>query len=148
MGAGLGFPPKIYLPLFHFCRQQKVPMVAPNCHRPLVTRVGHDGWAAVPEAEREAAPTPGHRAHIASLSNQRPEGVTDHFLRAQQVWDRAFACNIARVSRAAETAGEPPPLVVGIIGRPSGIRPWHAAPAARPRHRRCGGAAADRGGGT
>jgi uncharacterized iron-regulated protein len=117
-----GFPPEIYLPLFHFCRQQNVPMLALNCHRPLVTQVGRDGWDAVPEAERDgltpsAAPTPGHRAYIASLTNRAPEEVTDRFIRAQQVWDRAFACNIARVIRAAEAEGKRPPLVVGIIGR-------------------------------
>ncbi|MDO9499917.1 ChaN family lipoprotein [Falsiroseomonas sp.] len=114
-----GFPPEIYLPLFHFCRQQAVPMLALNCHRPLVTRVGQEGWDAVPEEDRDgltpaAPPTAGHRGYIAKLTGRAEAGITDRFLRAQQVWDRAFACNIARHIAAAEG---PAPLVIGIIGR-------------------------------
>ena len=114
-----GFPPEIYLPLFHFCRQQAVPMLALNCNRPLVTRVGKEGWDAVPEDERDgltpaAAPSAGHRGYIARLTGRAEADITERFLRAQQVWDRAFACNIARHIAAAEG---PPPLVVGIIGR-------------------------------
>lgn len=30
-----GFPAEIYLPLFHFCRQQKIRMLALNCYREL-----------------------------------------------------------------------------------------------------------------
>ncbi|MBR0684235.1 ChaN family lipoprotein [Roseomonas eburnea] len=117
-----GFPPEIYLPLFHFCRQQGVRMLALNCHRPLVTRVGKEGWDAVPEEERDgltpsAAPTAGHRAYIAMLTGRRPEDITDRFIRAQQVWDRAFACNIVQARREAEAEGLPAPLVVGIMGR-------------------------------
>lgn len=117
-----GFPPEIYLPLFHFCRQQGVRMLALNCHRPLVTRVGKEGWDAVPVEERDgltpsAAPAPGHRAYIAGLTGRRPEEITDRFLRAQQVWDRAFACNILCARQEAEAQGRPAPLIVGIMGR-------------------------------
>lgn len=111
-----GFPPEIYLPLFHFCRQQGVRMLALNCHRPLVTQIGKEGWDGVPPEARDgmtpaAPPTPGHRAYIARLTGRAEADITDRFLRAQQVWDRAFACNIA----AALAEGVP--LVVGIIGR-------------------------------
>jgi uncharacterized iron-regulated protein len=47
-----GYDANLYLPLLHFCRQQQVKMLALNCHRPLVTRVGKEGWAAIPEDER------------------------------------------------------------------------------------------------
>ncbi|QCK86219.1 hypothetical protein E8L99_10865 [Phreatobacter aquaticus] len=125
-----GFPPEIYLPLFHFCRQQRVPMLALNCHRPLVTRVGKDGWDAIPEAERDgltpsATATPAYRRYLFDLTGAggRAPGPTgpvrspddpgfDRFVRAQQCWDRAFACNIARARAVPE-----PPLVIGIIGR-------------------------------
>lgn len=38
--------------------------------------------------------------------------VSDRFLRAQQTWDRAFACGIAE-----HLARAPDELVIGIIGR-------------------------------
>jgi uncharacterized iron-regulated protein len=125
-----GFPPEIYLPIFHLCRQQGVPMLALNCHRPLVTRVGKEGWETIPEAERDgltpAAPaTPAYRRYLFDITGAggRAPGASgpvagpddpgfDRFVRAQQTWDRAFACNIAR-ALAAGTAD----LVVGIIGR-------------------------------
>ena len=48
-----GYDAQLYFPLFHFCRQQRVPMLALNCNRPLVTRVGKEGWDAIPEDERD-----------------------------------------------------------------------------------------------
>lgn len=120
-----GFDPELYLPLFHFCRQQRVKMLALNCHRPLVTRVGQLGWEVIPVEERDgvtpAAPaTDAYRAYLEKLMDsfgaERPAGalspVSDRFLRAQQTWDRAFACGIAD-----HLAGAADDLVVGIIGR-------------------------------
>ena len=115
----------LYLPLFHFCRQFAVPMLALNCERPLVTRVGKQGWEAIPEAERDGL-TPArpasaaYRAYLANIGDRNrslaPPGPPpmdfDRFVRAQQTWDRAFACNIARA-----LATDDPPLVIGIIGR-------------------------------
>ncbi|WP_160000770.1 ChaN family lipoprotein, partial [Roseomonas sp. 18066] len=117
-----GFDAGLYLPLLHFCRQQAVPMLALNCERPLVTRVGRDGWDAVPVEERDgltpAAPArAGHRAHLALLTGRDEAEISDRFLRAQQVWDRAFACAIAAYRAAVVAEGKPAPLVVGIIGR-------------------------------
>lgn len=124
------FDPALYMPLFHFCRENGVRMLALNCHRPLVTRVGKDGWDAVPDDERDgltpALPaSPAHRAHLYRLTQPpgaggpRRSGATgpddplfDRFVRAQQVWDRAFACNIA-----GALDEDPDLLVVGIIGR-------------------------------
>ena len=124
-----GFDPELYLPLFHFCRQQRVRMFALNCERPLVTRVGVEGWDAIPVGERDgltpsADATPAYRRYLFSLvgSTERagPFGAQgpddpafDRFVRAQQCWDRAFACNIARAFAGSD--GEP--LMVGIIGR-------------------------------
>ncbi len=121
-----GFDPELYLPLFHFCRQQGVRMLALNCNRPLVTRIGKEGWDAVPEAERDgltpAAPaTAAYRRYLFEITggirpgrdSTAPEDPRfDRFVRAQQVWDRAFACNIAAALR-----DDPSLFVVGIIGR-------------------------------
>ena len=125
-GKVWGFPADLYLPIFHFCREFAVPMLALNCYRELVTRVGKEGWDAVPPEERDglipaAAATPAYRQYLFDVtgggspsrkaaSPQAPE--FDRFVRAQQTWDRAFACNIARAMGA-----DKPPLVIGIIGR-------------------------------
>jgi uncharacterized iron-regulated protein len=120
-----GYDSELYLPLFHFCRQQRVPMLALNCNRPLVTRVGKEGWDAIPEEERDgltpaAEATVAYREYLFGLGlNRSPtkpasamDPTLDRFIRAQQTWDRAFACNIARA-----IAQPDPPLVIGIIGR-------------------------------
>ncbi|MFV0474004.1 MAG: ChaN family lipoprotein [Pikeienuella sp.] len=118
-----GFPAELYLPIFHLCRDLGLPMLALNCERALVSRVGGEGWAAIPEAEREgltpAAPaTPEYRRYLFGMVGRGgarsadPQDATwDRFVRAQQCWDRAFACNIRRALDGAS------PLVVGIIGR-------------------------------
>lgn len=121
-----GFEPDLYLPLFNFCRQFRVPMLALNCHRPLVTRVGKEGWDAIPEDERDgltpARPaSPEARRHLFELTGGKREGreaqsgddpAFDRFIRAQGTWDRAFAVNIAKA-----LAKRPDALVIGIIGR-------------------------------
>ncbi|CAH1677461.1 putative iron-regulated protein [Hyphomicrobiales bacterium] len=121
-----GFDPELYLPLFHFCRQQRVRMLALNCHRPLVTRVGQVGWEAIPVEERDgvtpsAPATDAYRAYLERLMGsfgraERQAGaaspISDRFLRAQQTWDRSFACRIA-----GHLASAPGDLVIGIIGR-------------------------------
>jgi uncharacterized iron-regulated protein len=122
-----GFPPDLYFPLFHFCREFRVPMRALNCYRALVTRVGKEGWDAIPEEERDgltpARPAePAYRDYLfdlvgdfnAAVREESPEREArrNRFVRAQQTWDRAFACNIA-----AALEDNARTLVVGIIGR-------------------------------
>ena len=124
-GSVWGFPPDLYLPLFRFCRETAVPMVGLNVRRDLVRAVGAGGWDSVPEDQREgltpARPSPAaYRRFIFDLTGGGPPSRTlqspedpgfDRFLRAQEVWDRAFATHIAR---AVQRPGAP--LVVGIIG--------------------------------
>lgn len=123
-----GFEPELYLPLFHFCKEFGIPMYALNCRRALVTEVGKQGWEAIPVADRDgvspAKPaTSAYREYLFRIVGgfERPLGsgatspedpAFDRFVRAQQTWDRAFACNIASI---AEESGAP--LVIGIIGR-------------------------------
>ncbi len=121
-----GFTPDLYLPLFHFCRQFRVPMKALNCRRALVTEVGKLGWEAIAEEDRDGVTparlaSPEHRRYLFDMTGggspvrKAPSADSpdfDRFVRAQQTWDRAFACNIAEV-----LAGPGDPLVIGIIGR-------------------------------
>jgi uncharacterized iron-regulated protein len=121
-----GFDPELYRGLFELCRNRRLGMLALNVDRPIVSLVGREGWAALPEAERawlsEAAPaaqdyrrylfevTGGARPGRAARTPEAPE--FDRFVRAQQVWDRAFACAIA-----GHLAAAPGGRVVGIMGR-------------------------------
>lgn len=120
------FDPALYLPIFHFCRQFKVPMKAINCRRALVSEVGKLGWEGIAIEDRDgvtpAKPaTADYRKYLFNVTGgARPDREAksaddpafDRFVRAQQTWDRAFACGIAE-ARAAPNS----PLVVGIIGR-------------------------------
>ena len=111
-----GFPADLYLPLFHFARMNRVPMVALDVDRALVRRIGREGLAAVPKAEHEGvgAPTPAlpqYRAHLEEVFGQHPGGDLESFIEAQLFRDRAMAQAIAAVRQRPE-----PPLVVGIVG--------------------------------
>ena len=124
-----GFDPQLYLPLFHFARLNRIPMIALNVERTLVRQVGAGGWDSVPEAQREgvtrAAPAP--EAYVAQLRETfemhlpprapgaaRPPDADarfTRFLEAQLTWDRAMAELLARRARAPAA-----PLVVGVMG--------------------------------
>jgi uncharacterized iron-regulated protein len=65
-----GYDAELYLPLFHFARMNGVPLVALNVERALVSRVAAEGWAAVPEKDREGVtdPVPASAAYRRSLA--------------------------------------------------------------------------------
>lgn len=52
------FPPELYLPLFRFARMNRVPMVALNVARTLVSRAAREEWQDIPEEEREGLSLP------------------------------------------------------------------------------------------
>ncbi len=117
------YDPQLYLPLLHFARMNRVPLLALNVERSLVRRVGAEGWQAVPPAEREGVgdptrPSPDYvswlrdsfDAHRRDAEPER-EARFERFVESQLVWDRAMAEAIAVRARAADA-----PLVVGIVG--------------------------------
>jgi uncharacterized iron-regulated protein len=117
-----GFPPTLYLPLFDFARLNRIPMRALNVERALVARVGREGWAAVPPADREgvsdpAPPTPEYEAALAEVmaAHGMKGGGDDasrrRFVEAQLTWDRALAEGLAAAARA-----NPQALVIGVMG--------------------------------
>ncbi len=134
-----GYDYGLYAPLFHFVRQNRLPMIALNVDRGLVSRVGDEGWSAVPEAEREGVsdPTPASEAYRRSLAQvyaqkrrhraggDIAEAIDEaeiaeilgeekfgRFVEAQLTWDRAMAEALFEASRE-----DPEALVVGIVGR-------------------------------
>lgn len=125
-GQVWGFDPELYMPIFRFCRDLSIPMIGLNCRRALVSEVGRDGWEPIPDADREgltpAAPaSSAYRRYLYDVTGgnrpdreaQSPDDPAfERFVRAQQTWDRAFACRIAEATKLLGA-----PLVVGIIGR-------------------------------
>jgi uncharacterized iron-regulated protein len=118
----------LYLPLFHFARMNRVPMVALNIDTRLRRSVAAKGFSGVPENEREGV-TPPATASTAYLDyllpiygeherSGRKKGDASRedpdfkrFVEGQQLWDGAMAQAIrASVNRPER------PLVVGIMG--------------------------------
>lgn len=132
------FDHELYLPLFEFARMNRQAMVALNVDRGLVRRVGREGWAAIPEDEREglSEPAPALQAYEDFLwtifqshptrggnEDDTPKTRSDPgfqgFVRGQQTWDRAMAEAIANALKR-----EPDRLVVGILGMAHAQEGW------------------------
>ncbi|MDH3633430.1 MAG: ChaN family lipoprotein [Gammaproteobacteria bacterium] len=133
-----GYDAGLYLPLLHFARLNRLPTIALNIDRELVSRVGEKGWQGLPEAERSGLsdPAPASNeyrellaqlyAYKQSLGNEvgqdkaiEPDleevlqsDAFSNFVDAQLTWDRAMAEELAAAHRR-----DPAALVVGIVGR-------------------------------
>lgn len=121
------FEPALYMPLFHFARLHRIPMVALNVDRALIERVRKDGWQAVPDDAREGVsdPAPPSEAYLDYLAlayadhepakgeaPDRDDPKFKRFVAVQLTWDRAMAERLAGVR-----LGGGKPLVVGVVGR-------------------------------
>ena len=69
-GKVWGYNASFYMPLFHFARENRLPMVALNVGRELVSRVGQEGWAAISVDERAGLsdPAPASEAYRERLA--------------------------------------------------------------------------------
>ena len=124
------FDPQLYMPIFHFARMNRVPMVAVNVEQTLIRAVSTKGFDEVPADQREgvtrpAAPSAAYLDFLTSIYGDHQHGQSSkeektfdrnnaefrRFVETQQVWDRAMAQGIAE---AASRQGAP--LVVGILG--------------------------------
>jgi uncharacterized iron-regulated protein len=119
-----GFASDLYLPLFHFARMHRLPMLALNVDRATNRRVAAQGFASVPSTERENVGDPApasssyrdrlfewFKRHPGAGGDARPDSEAfERFVRAQLFWDRAMAEAIAAARRGGS-------LVVGIVGR-------------------------------
>jgi len=65
------FPQGYYLPLFQFARMHRLPMIALNVERSLVSAVAAKGWAEIPVEQREGVtdPAPASAEYIEVLQN-------------------------------------------------------------------------------
>jgi uncharacterized iron-regulated protein len=145
-----GYDAEFYLPLFHFARQHRVPMVALNVDRQLVARVARDGWNGVPVEAREgiATPSPASEAYRRSLAavyrmkqqphkedggeSHGPAAASEADLEAilsdpsfQRFVEAQLTWDRAMAEAIAAAAERPAnPLVVGILGRGHAEHRW------------------------
>ncbi len=119
-----GYDAGLYLPLLHFTRLNRLPTIALNVDRNLVSRVAEVGWQALGEEERQGLsdPSPASDAYRDSLARLYAykqllgaEGGIDasdtgepdldeiksstgfaNFVAAQLTWDRGMAEALAR----------------------------------------------------
>jgi uncharacterized iron-regulated protein len=120
--------PQLYLPLFHFARMNRIPMVALNVESSLTREITQKGYDAVPADKREGVgrPAPPTDAYLDWLvpiwaGHERPGGKPAkadrndpefrRFVESQQTWDRAMA---EVLDSATKRPGSP--LVVGVMG--------------------------------
>ena len=120
-----GHEAALYLPLFHFARLNRIPMVALNVEREFVRTVGAKGLEAVPVDKREGVsdPAPATEPYVDRLfavysehpDKGRTAGRSDpdfrRFVEAQGIWDRAMAQALGEAA-----ARNPGALVIGIMG--------------------------------
>lgn len=116
-----GFDARDYLPLFHYARMNRIPMLALNVERGVVEAVGKQGYDALSDAQKEgvgrpAAPTDAYRKQLRAVFDHHPakargEQAFPRFVEAQTFWDRSMAEVIG-----AHLKKEPDALVVGVLG--------------------------------
>ena len=135
-----GYDASLYLPLLHFARSNRLPTIALNIDRQLVSKVGAEGWHALDASERMGLSDPapasaayrqrlgelyaykqqihGHAADDTASDNAvdlqaiMKSAAFSNFVDAQLTWDRAMAEALAAAHRR-----DPEALIVGIIGR-------------------------------
>lgn len=115
-----GFDPALYLPILHFARMQRIPLVALNVTPALRGRLAMQGWTAVPAEERfgitsPAPAAPAYRERLTAIYDQHVDRDDDtaglaRFIASQLVWDRAMATALSEAAR-------PDTLVVGLMGQ-------------------------------
>lgn len=131
-----GFEPELYMEIFRFARDNRIPMRAVNVESDLTRLVGREGYDAVPDQAREGLSRPAepsapyvewlstvYRMHlVGNRAGTHSDRHLRNFIEAQLVWDRAMAEGIHQA--IDETPGR---LVVALIG--SGhLRHGHGVP--------------------
>lgn len=121
----------LYLPLFHFARMNRIPMLALNIESRLRRSVAEKGFYGVPVEEREgltrpAEPSQAYLDYLLPIYKQhdrkdKKKGETGYddpdfkrFISGQQLWDRAMAQILQKAATEGSSATKP--LVVGVMG--------------------------------
>lgn len=130
------FDPELYMDIFRFARDHRIPMRAVNVESDLTRLVGREGLDAVPQHQREgvsrpAAPSAAYTDWLTTIYQmhlvgnrvgRHSERHLQNFIDAQLLWDRSMAEGIHEA--ILESPGR---LVVALIG--SGhLRHGHGVP--------------------
>ncbi|NMG05118.1 ChaN family lipoprotein [Azoarcus taiwanensis] len=130
------FDPELYMDIFRFARDKRIPMRAVNVESDLTRLVGREGFDAVPTDELEGVgrPAPPSAAYtdwlttiyqmhlVGNRVGEHSERHLRNFIEAQLLWDRSMAEGIH--GAIVESPGR---LVVALIG--SGhLRHGHGVP--------------------
>jgi uncharacterized iron-regulated protein len=126
------FDPQLYMPLFHFARLHRIPMVALNVDPELTHAVAQRGFDNVAELADEgiSRPTPAlpayrhylkesFGAHGAHGGSETDEQAFERFVESQLTWDRAMAQGIVDALER-----HPGARVVGILGSGHVFNGW------------------------
>ena len=124
------FNPDLYLPILRFARLNRIPVVALNVERSLISDIGARGLQAIPRERREGVTDPApassdYRNTLRSSFHQHSksgDSEFEHFVDAQLFWDQAFAQALADAA-----AANPEALIAGIIGT-GHLRHGHGVP--------------------
>lgn len=118
-GQAWGFDVRLYLPILHFARMHRIPLLAINLEQPLIARIMREGWETVPPEARYhiTPPTPaseGYRDYLGAVFAEHPTGADEgdgfeRFVSGQLIWDRAMAAGL--VAAVADDR-----LAVGVMG--------------------------------
>lgn len=123
--------PNLYLPLFHFARMNRIPMLALNIETKLRRQVAEKGFYGVPVEDREgltrpAEPSQAYMEYLLPIykqhdrQNKQAGEISQHdpdfrkFIDGQLLWDRAMAHVLQQAVNGSVTPGKP--LVVGVMG--------------------------------
>lgn len=121
----------LYLPMFHFARMNRIPMLALNIETKLRRQVAEKGFYGVPVEEREGLSYPAEpsQAYVDYLlpiykqhdrKDKKAGEITQddpdfrRFIGGQQLWDRGMAQILHQA--AVAVSGSEKPLVVGVMG--------------------------------
>lgn len=101
-----------YKKIFHFAKQNKIPLYALNAPRSLISKIRMKGWEALAKEEKKIVPQPdlSHREHrelIRAILESSPiphqmkgrglEMAFEGLYRAQSAWDEVMAYNALQV---------------------------------------------------
>ncbi len=109
-----------YKALFHFCRENEIPIIGLNATRKQVEAVASDDLSKLDEAQRAGIPKldmtdPYQQALVKAVygGHAHGGGSEARFLRVQTLWDETMAANVARYLSSPEGSGRRMLVIAG-----------------------------------